>query len=473
MIGDNRYNPEFVKQVKAAGNDKVIFLGYVFGARYKALLKDSIAYIRAAEVGGASPAVIEAMGQGVCVIANDKSANREILHDTGLFYRLEKSALTEAMREVSEHPEKALALGQAALARAMLLYSWDTIAHEYFKLIRSVSNAKTLTAPMIPVHRTREKILMTGAGGMLGDALFEYFSKEYLVRATDMSLTDPWLTYLDVRDKQAYEKTVAEFRPDYIFHLAALTSLEECERNPENAYATNALAVKYAAQLANRYGAKLIYMSSAGVFAGHQEYYADTDEPHPMNVYGLTKQMGSLLTEYYAPNHLIIRPGWMMGGGPRKDKKFVNAIVKQLVAGKKEIYAVTDKFGTPSYTRDIAVTLGGLLKKNTIGTYNMVCSGSASRYDVAKTIIEELWYARAVTLIPVDSSYFADAYFARRPASENLLTDRLNAEGLNRMRPWQAALRDYLRKDFAQAYRTEKIELAHTEDLRWLTIPNA
>lgn len=454
MIGDNRYDPALVEEIKRAANDRVLFLGYVFGSRYKQLLRNALAYVRAAEVGGASPAVIEAMGRGVCVIANEKPENREVLRDTGRFYELNQDGLTAAFREITAHPKKAEQLGERAAQRAMLVYNWDKIGHEYFKLMQKV--AAQPSAANVPLTSeaggNSPRILMTGAGGMLGQALYQHFLRHYTVMATDIDCNEPWLTYLDVRDQDAYRGAVEKFQPDYVFHLAAMTDLEECEKNFANAYAVNALSAKYGAQTASRYGAKFVYISSAGVFDGRQDWYRDDDEPTPLNVYALTKQMGALMTEFYARHYLIIRPGWMMGGGPVKDKKFVNKIVSQILSGQKEIRAVTDKLGTPTYTHALAANLDTLLAGETEGAYNVVCNGSASRFAIAKEIVRILGYQDIIKVIPVTSDYFADTYFAARPRSENLLNDRLNREGKNRMPNWQTALHDYLRRDFAYAF---------------------
>ncbi len=462
MIGDNRYNPTLVEQIKKAANKNVHFLGYVFGERYKTLLKGALAYVRAAEVGGASPAIIEAMGRNVCVIANDKVENREFLADTGLFFSLKDSSLEKIFREVSLNPTQAIQCGQRSGQRAALLYSWDKIGHEYLKLIKKTPlSSKEDNKESMPsfshstISLTPKRILMTGAGGMLGSAMYEHFSTGYTVKATDIDLNQKWLSYLDVRDQASYEKTVQEFKPDYIFHLAALTSLEDCERNTNQAYLTNALATKNAAELARRYNAKLVYISSAGVFDGQKEYYEDADEPSPLNTYGLTKQLGALMTEFYAPENIILRPGWMMGGGPSKDKKFVSHIVRQILSGATTIYAVTDKLGTPTYTRDLAKTLDVLLQKKSQGIYNTVCSGMTNRYEIALEIVKILGYEKKITVVPVTSEHFAQTFFANRPRSENLVNTRLNQEGITTMRPWKVALKEYLTLDFSHAFASD------------------
>jgi len=77
------------------------------------------------------------------------------------------------------------------------------------------------------------RVLVTGCGGMLGEAIYEVFSKVCKVRATDIDNNSPWLSYLDVRDYQAIKNRVEEFKPDYIFHLASFVDLEYCEKNKE------------------------------------------------------------------------------------------------------------------------------------------------------------------------------------------------------------------------------------------------
>lgn len=458
MIGDNRYQPELVRQLKAAANDRVLFLGYVFGSRYKVLVKNALAYIRAAEVGGASPAMIEAMGRSVCVVANDKPENKEMLGDTGLLFPLETNALARVLRDVSDHPNKATELGQRASQRALLLYSWDKITYEYFKLIKKVTAQKSMSFDQVPVvsadvlTKEKKKMLILGGGGMVGDAFYEYFSRSYNLLVTSKHPTESHIVPLDVTDAVAVERLMASFAPDYVVNLAAITDLEKCEQNMALAYTVNALATKQIAQLTRRYGAKMIYISSSNVFDGMKQLYLDADEPKPNNVYGLTKQVGALVTEYYNPDHLILRAGWMMGGGPRKDKKFVAKIVEQIVAGKKIIHATNDKFGAITYAPDLAHTLEVLLQAGAQGTYNVVGKGFASRYDMAKEIVRLLGHEGSIEVIPVSSDYFAHTFTAKRPTYENLVAARLTREGKNTMRPWKVALQDYLEKDFAYAF---------------------
>ena len=294
------------------------------------------------------------------------------------------------------------------------------------------------------------RVLITGCGGMLGKAVYETFSSRYKTLATDIDLNEPWLSPLDVRDIKAVEKTVETFDPDIILHLAALTDLEYCERNQENAWLTNALGTENVALQAKNRGSTLVYVSTAGIFDGEQDEYNDFDEPKPLSIYGKSKFHGEKFVQQNVPEHFIFRAGWMMGGGPEKDKKFINKVYKQIKAGAKELYVVDDKLGTPTYTNDFAKGILSALQTQNYGLYNQVCTGGGSRLDVAREFVKLLGLEEQVKVTKVDSNYFQQEYFAPRPRSEKLVNMKLNARGMNVMRDWQTCLAEY-----SKAYKAD------------------
>jgi dTDP-4-dehydrorhamnose reductase len=137
-----------------------------------------------------------------------------------------------------------------------------------------------------------------------------------------------------------------------------------------------------------------------------------------------------------------------MGGGPRKDKKFIQKLMAQLQAGTTELKVVDDKLGTPTYTRDFAHNVRLLLERRFWGLYNMVCQGATSRLEVARRLVDELGLQDEVAVTPVGSEYFAETYFAPRPDCERLVNRKLALRGLDVMRPWTIALREYLDRDY-------------------------
>jgi len=294
-----------------------------------------------------------------------------------------------------------------------------------------------------------KRIYMAGSGGMLGEAFHRVFGEDHEVKCTDIDVNAPWLSYLDFRDFEAYRADVRGFRPDYLFHLGAHTSLEYCEENPDDAYATNTLAAEHASHIANELGIPLLYISTAGIFDGAQETYDDWDQPKPLGHYARSKYLGEQFVSENVREHLVCRAGWMMGGGPAKDKKFVQKLMKQLKDGATELFVVDDKLGTPTYTIDFARNVQLLLGTRFWGIYNVVCQGVTSRLEVAQYLVRTLGLADRISIIPVSSDYFAAEYFAARPPSERLITKKLDLRRFNIMRDWRACLDEYLADAYA------------------------
>lgn len=290
---------------------------------------------------------------------------------------------------------------------------------------------------------------IAGCGGMLGQAFYEEFGSRAEVRCTDIDVNEEWLDYVDIRDLDQYRADVREFGPDYLFHLGAHTDLEYCETHPDDAYKTNTLGVENAVYIANALQIPLLYIGTAGIFDGRKDLYDDWDEPNPLGVYARAKWAGEAFVRENAERHLVCRAGWMMGGGPRKDKKFVQKLMYQLREGRSELSVVDDKLGTPTYTRDFARNVRVLLEKGLWGVYNMVCQGTTSRLEVARALVDELGLSKTVRIRPVGSDFFAETYFAPRPDCERLINRRLALRGLDVMRPWREALREYIRTDYS------------------------
>ena len=141
----------------------------------------------------------------------------------------------------------------------------------------------------------------------------------------------------------------------------------------------------------------------------------------------------------------------MMGGGPMKDKKFIKKIMLQLKEGKKELFVVNDKLGTPTYTHDFARNVKLLLEKEYWGLYNMVCEGITGRFEVVQELIKILDLESEIKITEVDSDYWKNEYFAARPASERLINKKLNLRGVNIMRDWRVCLREYV-ENYYQGY---------------------
>ncbi|MGA1823648.1 MAG: dTDP-4-dehydrorhamnose reductase [bacterium] len=279
------------------------------------------------------------------------------------------------------------------------------------------------------------KILVTGANGMVGSYFPKIFDKDKLV------LTD--IEDLDVRDPDAAFKWMEKENPDIVYHLAAKTDVDKCELEVEDAYLTNTIGTQNIALACQKYNKVMVYISTAGVFDGKKiEPYTEFDLPNPVNIYGKTKLEGEVIVRDLLYKFYIVRAGWMMGGGPAKDKKFVYKVIR-ISEINEVLRAVNDKFGSPTYALDLVKGLKELTKTGYFGLYHMTNTGIVcSRYEVAIEIFKIL--NNYIKIIPVSSAYFPlPALRARSEAMQNMKLDLLK---INKMRSWKAALKEYLRE---------------------------
>lgn len=299
-----------------------------------------------------------------------------------------------------------------------------------------------------------ENILLTGCGGMLGSSMYGIcLDSGANVLATDIDLNESWLEHADVRDIHECEKVFRSFKPTITIHMAALTDLEFCEQHQDDAWKTNALGTENIALLCKKYNSLMVYISTAGIFDGKKDVYNDFDMPNPLSYYAKSKYHGELFVERFLERYFIFRAGWMMGGGPLKDKKFINKIYKQIQAGATELFVVDDKLGNPTYTRNFAESILKVIPTEYYGLYNQTCLGNGSRHDVAQEFIRLLGLVDKIKVTKISSDYFKDEYFAPRPYSEKLENLKLTMRNINFMKNWQECLAEYssvFREDYEQ-----------------------
>lgn len=278
---------------------------------------------------------------------------------------------------------------------------------------------------------------------MLGSALCPTLVKKgHEVIPTDLNPNhSEGIEFLDVRDYSSVQNMVKQIGPELVMHLAAETDVDRCEIEPDHAFQTNTIATQNIALISQKEKIPLIYISTIGVFYGDKsEPYTEFDEPNPINIYGRSKLEGEKIVQNLLNNYYIIRAGWMVGGGPTRDKKFIGKIIKQI--GQKQVLkAVSDKIGSPTYTVDFSRCLSNLIETGFYGLYHCTNKGYGSRFDVAKKIINYLGRPD-VTVEPVGSAYFPlPALRARSEMSRNY---KLELLGKDTMRHWEDALREYI-----------------------------
>lgn len=287
-----------------------------------------------------------------------------------------------------------------------------------------------------------KKALVTGANGMLADALCPLMKGSgYSVVPTDI-VTGDGILKLDIRNGEEVGDFIKNNNPDIVFHLGAETNVDKCELEPEHAYETNTKGTENIALACKELDIPIVYISTGAVFDGEKETgYIEEDKPNPISVYGKSKLDGEEVIKKLLSKYYIVRAGWMIGGY-NKDKKFVWKII-QLLKEKKDISAVIDKKGTPTFTKDIAKGLIDIVSTGKYGTYHCVNKGICARFEIAEKIAEYMG-VKDVKIKQVTSEAFPLP--APRGKSEALLNENLSKLNLNKMRSWQDALKEYLKE---------------------------
>jgi dTDP-4-dehydrorhamnose reductase len=289
------------------------------------------------------------------------------------------------------------------------------------------------------------RILITGAMGMLGVAVrseLDRIGYEYI--ATRSSNESGGVECMDIRDWENVRRVIREHKPTLVIHLAAETDVDLCEKDPDHAYATNALGTENVAWACREQGAVMAYISTANVFDGEKkEPYIEFDRPNSINVYGRSKWEGERVVEQVLERHFIFRAGWMVGGW-EIDKKFVYKII-QLCQTEDKLQVVNDKFGSPTFTVDFAANLMSVIASERYGLYHLANRGTASRFDIACQIVKNLGLEGEIEITPVSSSEFPTP--ATRPRSEMMRNFKLERLNLDKMPHWKDSLLCYIREN--------------------------
>jgi dTDP-4-dehydrorhamnose reductase len=243
---------------------------------------------------------------------------------------------------------------------------------------------------------------------------------------------------MDIQKEDESITRIEKIRPEIVIHLAAYTDVDGCELNKEKAFAVNAEGTKHVALAASKCRAKMVYLSTDYVFDGDKkEPYLESDSPHPLNVYGLSKLKGEQYVQALVKDFLIIRTQWLYGPF---GKNFVTSILQQ-ARKKAELSIVNDQIGSPTYTADLARAISGLIQLDARGIFHAANSDPCTWYAFGQAILK-LSGVNQVRVIPISSKELARP--AARPPYSVLNCQKLKRETGLTMRPWSEALKDYL-----------------------------
>jgi dTDP-4-dehydrorhamnose reductase len=268
---------------------------------------------------------------------------------------------------------------------------------------------------------------ITGNKGQLGRAL-----ARRLPEAAGGDLPE-----VDVTQPESMGASIEAAAPEVIFHCAAYTDVEGAARDPALAMRVNGAGAQNVALAAQRVGAAMLYVSTNEVFDGQaREPYFEFDLPAPINPYARSKLAGEWYTAHLLARFYIVRTAWLTGAGGRN---FVHRIL-QLADERGRLRVVTDEVANPTFVEDLAGALARLAGTGRYGLYHLTNAGYCSRYDFARQVLALSGRGH----VPVEPISLSDYPRASTPPPFAALANTTAASLGNELRPWQAALAEFL-----------------------------
>lgn len=275
------------------------------------------------------------------------------------------------------------------------------------------------------------RIMITGAEGQLGQALQPALSSHELIPVD--------IAEMDITSGAAVSTLIGDRRPDVVIHCAAYTNVDGCARDPELAYAVNALGTHHVALACQEIGAALVHMSTNEVFAGSRpDGYEEWMSPSPINPYGASKAASEAIVRGLVVKHTIVRTAWLFAPGGRN---FLHAILR-VARRDGAVRVVADEIGNPTFVSDLARAIAQLVEAGQTGIFHLVNEGSCSRWEFASEILRQAGMGELVNT-PILQSDFDR--LSTPPRFGALLNRSAAALGI-RLRPWQEALADFLKE---------------------------
>jgi len=278
------------------------------------------------------------------------------------------------------------------------------------------------------------KLVVIGANGQLGMDLMKVFADVNPVPLTHGDI--------EVSDIDSVAGTMSSLKPTLVINTAAYHKVDDCEKNPDRAYQVNSLGPLNLARVADSQQFELLHISTDYVFDGKKQVpYVETDVPHPLNVYGVTKVAGEHLMAANASRYYVVRSSGLYGHNKCRAKGGRNFIDTMLALANegKNIRVVEDEVLTPTYTYHLALQIRELVGTHAYGLYHATNNGYCSWYEFAREIF------RLAGLHPdlKPSSVKETLSPVKRPSYSVLENAALQSLKIDRMPQWKESLAHY------------------------------
>ncbi|MBD0404705.1 SDR family oxidoreductase [Flammeovirga sp. EKP202] len=267
----------------------------------------------------------------------------------------------------------------------------------------------------------RKTVLITGANGLLGQHLTLQLAKQdnFNVVATgrgDDRLKEEDYQYfsMDVADENSVRSVMQELKPSIIFHCAAISKVEHCEDDHEEAIRQNVTATQILLEIGKENKLEqFIYLSTDFVFDGEKGLYEEDDQRNPPNYYGTTKMMSEdFLLKEKEVKVAIVRTCLVYGQVKDMSRSNIMLWVKNKLSNGEAIKVVNDQYRTPTYVGDLAKGCILIAEKNEEGIFHISGKDYLTPYAIAIQVAEYLGLTTSL-ISPVNASTFKE--HGRRP----------------------------------------------------------
>ncbi len=278
-----------------------------------------------------------------------------------------------------------------------------------------------------------EKILVTGANGMLGSNILKSMSYKDVIGYSHSDL--------DITDHNVVRNVLSSEKPDIIIHTAAFTNVEACEVEIDKAYLINTIGTQNLVNYALEHDVLFIYISSTGVYGTKQDIaYTEFDSVHPTTIHHKSKHEAEKIVQDHLSRYLILRTGWLYGGDKAHEKNYVYKRYQDLKNSDVN-YSVASQIGNPTYVKNLVKQIEVLISSKIYGLYN--CADHAeniSRYHYVKKI-GELFELKCEVKKAPEGMYTRVAPVSH---NESAINYKLGLLGLDVMQEWDDALFEYI-----------------------------
>ncbi|MCC6458423.1 MAG: dTDP-4-dehydrorhamnose reductase [Caldilineaceae bacterium] len=278
-------------------------------------------------------------------------------------------------------------------------------------------------------------VLIVGANGQLGQAVQAVCDMQHSVTVwgrQEADIADP-----------AIVDQITDARPDLVINCAAWTNVDGAEKEPDAAFAVNALGAFYLATACARIGAVMVHVSTNEVFEGTPgKFYYEYDQPRPASVYARSKLAGEVAASHVLDQLFVVRVAWLFGpGGNNFPSKIVAAADRH-----GALRVVDEEMGNPTYAPDVAAAIFRLVETGRYGIYHLVNQGHTSRFGLAQAVLQAT-RREHIALTPIRLAEWPRP--APPPPHAVLVNQAAAALGIA-LRPWQEAVQAYVEATYAE-----------------------